>query len=320
MLSERQGTVFRQLGMLMLAAAFLQSAGCGSIRRAAINTATGAFAGGTAAEVYSSDEDPQLVADAMPFALKTYEVLIAGDPTNREFYRSAAAGFVQYSAAFVESEADFMEEEDYEKAREMRKRAARLYLRGSRHALGGLEVTYPGFQTLLREDAEAALAQTVDWDVPLLFWAGAGWMGAISNNPSNMSGMAEMGYAEAIMRRVLELDADWDDGAVHEFFISLEGSRSEAMGGSPARAREHYRLAVELSGGLKAAPHVALAETVAVREQNLQEFENLLAEALAVDLEGEKRWRLSNILAQKKARFLRERAADLFVEYDEGQN
>ena len=112
-----QGDVFRQLRILLLAAAVLQLTGCGPIRRAAINTATGAFAGGKAAEVYSSDDDPELVADAMPFALKTYEVLIAGDPTNREFHRSAAAGFVQYSAAFVETEADLMEDEDYEKPR-----------------------------------------------------------------------------------------------------------------------------------------------------------------------------------------------------------
>jgi predicted anti-sigma-YlaC factor YlaD len=292
--------------------------GCGSIRRAAINTATGAFAGGKAAEVYSSDDDPQLVADAMPFALKTYEVLIAGDPTNREFYRSAAAGFVQYAAAFVESEAEFLEDENYEKSRAHRRRASRLYMRGSRHALSGLEVAYPDFLSTLREDQTAALAQTVDWDVPLLYWAGTGWMGAIANDPSNMSGMADIGLAEGIMRRVLELDPDWDDGAVHEFFIALEGGRSEAMGGSPERAREHYRRAVQLSGGRKASPHVALAETVAVREQNLEEFRDLLEKALAVDPEGEKRWRLNNVLSQKKARFLLGRIPDLFFEYDEG--
>ena len=31
-------------------------------------------------------------------------------------------------------------------------------------------------------------------------------------------------------RRVLELDGDWGDGAVYEFFIAFDGGRSEAMG------------------------------------------------------------------------------------------
>ena len=57
-----------------------------------------------------------------------------------------------------------------------------------------------------------------------------------------------------------------------------------------------------------------------MREQNLEEFRDLLAKALAVDVEAEKRWRLNNVLAQSKARRLLERIPDLFVDYDEGDS
>jgi hypothetical protein len=132
-----------------------------------------------------------------------------------------------------------------------------------------------------------------------------------------MARLAELSLAEAVMRRVLELKEDFGDGVVHEFFISFEGGRSEMMGGSAARAREHYRRAVVLSEGAKASPHVALAATVAVREQNLEEFRDLLKKALAVDVNEVPKWRLGNVVAQEKAQWLLNRIPDLFVDYEE---
>jgi predicted anti-sigma-YlaC factor YlaD len=85
------------------------------------------------------------------------------------------------------------------------------------------------------------------------------------------------------------------------------------MGGSAAKAQEHFAAAVALSGGRRAAPLVALAETVAVQRQDREEFERLLDAALAVDLERGPEWRLANIIAQRRARWLKGRTEDLFV-------
>ncbi len=78
------------------------------------------------------------------------------------------------------------------------------------------------------------------------------------------------------MARVLDLDETYELGAAHEFFISYEGGRP---GGSAESAREHYRRALELSGGARASTHLAFAEAVIVSEQNLAEFRTLLAAA-----------------------------------------
>jgi predicted anti-sigma-YlaC factor YlaD len=75
---------------------------------------------------------------------------------------------------------------------------------------------------------------------------------------------------------------------------------------------------VELTGGRKASPYVSLAKTVSVQRQDLVEFKALLAQALAVDPAAEPRWRLSNTLSRRKARWLLDHAADLFVG-EEGQ-
>jgi predicted anti-sigma-YlaC factor YlaD len=57
-----------------------------------------------------------------------------------------------------------------------------------------------------------------------------------------------------------------------------------------------------------------LAETAAVAAQDRAGFERLLREALATDPDRFPDERLSNLLAQKRARWLLSRADELFVE------
>src|ERR1043165_8222920 len=52
-------------------------------------------------DVYAGDDDPELVAGALPFALKTIEGLLASDPGNRDLLLASARGFTQYAYAFV---------------------------------------------------------------------------------------------------------------------------------------------------------------------------------------------------------------------------
>ena len=78
-------------------------------------------------------------------------------------------------------------------------------------------------------------------DVPLLYWAGAAWSLAIAASPGDPGLIADLPRCEALLRRALELQEDYDAGAIHEFFVAFEGSRSAAMGGSVERARSISR-------------------------------------------------------------------------------
>jgi predicted anti-sigma-YlaC factor YlaD len=302
---------------LLTAALLPLLCGCGLFRSAAIAGVSEALVGGGAADVFASDDDPDLVRDALPFSLKTTEILIAQEPRSPGLRLAAASGFVQYAAAFLDDEAEMLTDSDLGRARALQARAAGLYQRGRDHALAGLEVAHPGLRGKLREDPASALAGVGRAEAPLLFWAGAGWAGAISASPGNPALTADLPLAGALAGRALALDEAWGDGTIHEFFIAYEGGRLGALGGSEQRAREHFRRAVELTGGRKASPYVSLAGTVSVQRQDLAEFKALLARALAVDPAAEPRWRLSNTLSRRKARWLLDHAADLFVE--EGQ-
>ena len=296
--------------LLAAALALFALPGC-SIRRVAVNSLGNALAEG--GSVYARDDDPELVRLAVPFSLKTIEALLSEAPRHRGLLRAAASGFTQYAFAFVEQEADFEEARDLAAATSLRGRAVKLYLRGRDYGLRGLEVDLPGFRDRLRADPEKALAPVKKQQVGLLYWTAAPWAAAMSLSKSDSTLTADQHLAEAMMNRALELDEPYALGSLHDFFISYEAGRS-SVGGSVEKARAHLRRALELSQGRRAWPYVLFSESAAVAAQDRKEFEELLHQALGIDPDRDLDQRLSNLLAQKRARWLLSRVDELFLE------
>src|SRR5437667_45184 len=115
----------RTLLLAALAMTFIAS-GC-SVRRFAVKKVADAIA--TTGTTFASDDDPQLVREAVPFSLKLIESLLAETPRHRGLLLAASRGFTQYTYAFIEEDADEMETRDLAAATELRARARRLYLR-----------------------------------------------------------------------------------------------------------------------------------------------------------------------------------------------
>ncbi|MEW6336855.1 MAG: TRAP transporter TatT component family protein [Acidobacteriota bacterium] len=289
----------------------LAGAGC-SVRRTAVNALGDALAGGTSA--WAADDDPELIRDATPFALKTIESLLAESPRHRGLLLAASGGFTQYSYAFVHAEADFVEDTDFERARALRARARRLYLRARDYGLRGLDAAHPGFPAALRRDPAAALAPLTPADVPALYWTAAAWGALISLAKDDGAVAADLPLVGAMLFRAAELDESWGGGSVHDLLLAYEGGRPVAGGGSPERARRHLDRALEISSGRRASPLVGFAETVSVAAQERREFESLLRRALAVDADAAPEFRLANLVAQKRARWLLGRVDELFIE------
>jgi predicted anti-sigma-YlaC factor YlaD len=261
-----------------------------------------------------SDDDPELIRDAAPFNLKLTETLLAENPRHEGLLLSACSGFTQYAYAFVQQDADEAEPRDLEAARRLQERARKLYVRARGYGLRGLEVKHPGFEAALRADPKTATSKAVKADVPFLYWTAAAWASAISLSKDDPEAVADLPAAEALIDRALALDEAFDAGAIHVFLVTYEMSRPGAPKGAEARSRGHYERAVQLSGGLMASPHVALAEAVSVKNQDKAEFRSLLEKALAVDVDARPDWRLMNLIGQRRARWLLARSGELFVE------
>jgi len=297
----------RALGCL---ACCLLLSGC-SIKRMAINMVGDALAGG--GTTFSSDDDPELIEAAVPFSLKLMETLLAESPKHEALLLALASGFTQFSYAFVQQEADMSEGENLGGAWEKQARARRLYLRARNYGLRGLELRYPGCGQGLRTNANATVARFKPPDVGLLYWTAAPWAAAVSLSKDNADLIAELPMAEALMDRALQLDEDFGDGAIHSFLITYEMSRVGAEGDPADRARRHFERATELTRGEHAGPYVSLAESVCVQKQDLSGFKDLLGKALAVDPDKHPEWRLANLVAQKRAKWLLSRTEELFL-------
>jgi predicted anti-sigma-YlaC factor YlaD len=267
-----------------------------------------------AGTTFASDEDPELVREAMPFSLKLMESVLAETPAHRGLLAALCKGFAQYGYAFVELDAKQVEETDFARSQALKRRARNLYLRAAGYGLRGLAAAHPGFADRLRAGAKEAAAEAGAGDVELLYWSGLAWAAAVSLSKDDPAIVGDLPLAEALIRRAFELDPGFQHGSIHQFLITFEGGKPAAMGGSERSAREHFRKAVELSEGLSAAPYVALAETISVQRQDRKEFESLLKQALAIDVNRRPEWRLQNLILQGRARWLLGQAEGLFVQ------
>lgn len=285
--------------------------GC-SIKKIAINSLADSLSGG-GMSVFSTDDDPELIGDALPFGLKTMESLLQSTPEHKGLLISLASGFVQYGHAFVLYPVNLSESVTFEETRWAKNRAKRLFLRARDYGLRALEVDYNGFKTSLQADATTVLTATHAKDVPALYWTGAAWASAISVSKNDMALVGDLPIVQALMERALALDEDWNEGALHDFFIVFDAGRSEAEGGGIQKAEVHYERAMTLNQGRSVGPKVSLAESVCVKQQDRERFRLLLTEVLEIDVDRHLKNRLSNILAQRKARYLLRHIDDFFL-------
>jgi predicted anti-sigma-YlaC factor YlaD len=289
-LQEGRSLPVRSMALAGLLAALLVSSSC-SVKKMAINGIADTLA--SSGSTFASDDDPELIRDAVPFSLKLMESVLADTPRHRGLLLAACSGFTQYAYAFVQVDAEMVEHEDYAKSEELKTRARRLYLRAYRYGLRNLEVAYPGIGARLLTDPEGAAREvTKKEDVPALYWTGASWGAAVSLGLDRPDLIADLPAVRALLGQALKLDESWGHGAIHEVFISLD--------------------AVALSKGLSAAPYVDLATTIAVADQDKAEFEKLLNAALAVDPDKDPDVRLANLITQKLARYLLDNV-DLYI-------
>jgi predicted anti-sigma-YlaC factor YlaD len=297
--------------LLLLSMVLLSSC---SINRLAVRAVAGMLGGGGDSTVFTGEDDPELVGDALPFALKVYESLLEADPTNAALALSTGQAFCMYGFAFVQAPSDLLPDTEVEKQIAMRARAKKLFLRAREYVLRGMEMRRKGFRAELEKgNAAGALARAKPADIDYLYWAGASWLAAFSTDPFDMNLLVTVPLPQALLEQVLAWDDGYGGGSVHELFISFYASVPAEIGGSEQRARGHFQKALALSRGLSAGTYLSLASSVSVKNQDAAEFRDLLTKALAVNVDADPKNRLQNIISQRKARWMLDHIGDFFL-------
>ena len=304
-----KGSSVRFLCVLSLLAALT---GC-SLDRLATQTVAGLISGGGSDTVMAGDDDPQLVAEALPFTLKLHELLLAELPDDDALLLATGRGFVVYAASFIQRPAERLPDRQIELRISELARAKLHYLRAREYLLTGIELRHPGFRGLLAAgDVTAALTLVDTSSIDYLYWLGAAWLGATSTDPADLALVADVLRAGALLEQVAAWDPGYAGGAVHDVLIAYYSGLPEYLGGGAQRARRHFELAVAASGGARARPYVAMAAAT-IRDQDVAQFRAHLEQALAVSMEVPE-YRLQNALDREHAAWMLEHMEDFFLE------
>jgi len=290
----------------MLAAALL--GGCSANSFIAGKLGDALASGGSS---WSTEDDPELVREALPFALKTMESLAAEAPKHSGLRLALCRGYSSYAGGFLEPEAEVIENESFERAKALRLRAERLYVRALGYCRQALDLEYAGAGSELESAPDAALARVSKAGVETLYWAGVAWGSAVSLSLDRPDRIAQLPTVRAIFERALALDEAWDRGSLHEAMIVFDAMPA-MMGGSESSAKAHYERSIALCDGLRSSPHVTWARSSAVARQARREYREALEKALAIDPASSPPDRLLNLVSQGRARTLLARTDDFF--------
>jgi len=273
-----------------------------------------ALTGEGSSDVFTGDSDPQLVGDAIPFAIKMYEALLSQNPKHQGLINTTGSMFVMYANAFVQGPADLLPRSMYEERQAAMERSKSLYLRGLKILYDGLELKYKGFSTAFRSGKLPGILKKMKKDdVPALYWSSAAGLSAYSLNPFDLElGMRIMEF-HALVERAYELNPDFNDGALDEFFLLFYGSLPEGMGGDRSKVDLYYQRALKKTNYLAAGPYVSYAQSICIPAQDYDKFKELLGKALEIDPNANPSNRLVNIISQRKARYLLDSAAQFFI-------
>ena len=294
---------------ILLSLSFL---GC-SVRKLAVNSIANALSSEESL-VFTGEDDPELVGDALPFALKLYESLFEMAPDNSALAIATGKAFSMYAFAFVQTPAERLGDSELDKKKRQMLRAKKLFLRGRKYAFTALDLSYPGFSNQITTGSVDSALQRVNLaDTTMLYWAGISWMGAIMADKFDFIMLLGMKRAIKLIEKVASLNDGFGQGSIHDFYISYYGGLPESMGGSEEKARYHFKKAVELSGGKLAGPYLSLATSVSVNKQDADEFTQLCKKALSVDVRERNANRLVNILSRRKAQWLLDHIDEYFL-------
>jgi predicted anti-sigma-YlaC factor YlaD len=287
-----------------------------SINKLAMNMIADALTGEGSADVFTGDSDPQLVGDALPFAIKMYEALLSQNPNHQGLINTTGSMFIMYANAFVQGPAEMLPRLMYAEREAGLNRAKNLYLRGLDMLYRGLDLKYPGFSTaFLNGRLPDFLARMRKNDVPALYWSAAAGISAFSLNPFDMELGVRVPEFFALVERAYELDPDFNSGALDEFLLLFHASVPATLGGDISKVDMHFQRALEKNDG--AGPYVAYAQAVCIPAQDYDRFKELLEKALAIDINADPSNRLVNIISQRKARYLLDSAAHFFIVLDD---
>lgn len=278
-------------GSLVILLLALATAGCVSV--------SGGLSRGIVQAIANQD-DPAIVRDGAPAYLLMIDGFIEDDPKNRDMLLAGARLYGAYAAVFVQEQ----------------ERAGRLAGRARNYSRRALCLAYPTICEAERqphEDFVRLLAAVDKDDIEALYIYGLSWAIWIQTHTGEWNALAALPKAEAVMLRVVALDARYENGQPYLLLGIMNSYLPPALGGQPETGRDYFEKAIELSGGRNLSAKVEMASHYARLVFDKPLHDRLLTEVLEAD-PVDPAMTLSNTLAQHRARELLDTSDEYFLE------
>lgn len=260
---------------------------------------------------FTNDDDPELVADALPFTIKLYESLIEKDSTNAALYLATSKLLCLYSQYFIAAPLDTISDPVQKKA--IGKRAKKLFLRARDYALKSIDIQKPGSRkAFLTGNIDSTIASVTKSDSSALFWTSVAWFGAIGADRSDLSLAMGIKKPLSITRKLITMNPTFYQGMAHELLGIVSVNIPKSLGGSPDTAAYYFSKAIELSDSSRASAFVLYASLVTTKTKNKELYVSLLEKANAIPIDSYPQLRLQNSIYQQKARLLLKTIQNVF--------
>lgn len=282
------------------------SGGCFLIRMAAVFAAVFLVSGcsvsskmmGHLSDTIVNNDDPAMVEAGAPAYLLMIDSLISQDPEDKDLLTTAALLYTAYADVFVTDE----------------DRAGKLAAKALNYAEKAICLSDRQACSLTQkpyDDFKSAVVSLDKKNLPALFSLGAAWSGWIMANTDDFNALADISRIEDIMKKVVQLDESYREGAAYLYLGTLATFLPPALGGRPEQGRAFFEKAIALSNGKNLMAKVMYARLYAKTVFDRTLHDRLLTEVLAADPVAAG-YTLMNTHARQQAKVLLNAADDYF--------
>lgn len=277
--------------------------------------------GSGSGNIFTSDNDPELIEASLPVLIKATEALLDADKENHKLRVTLASMYLLFANTFIDGPLLYTYTDDFSLSQSAKRRAYAYYIKAKVVLKPYFLNKSPTFFTDLgKSDAASNLAflKLNKNDVGALYYYAAACTLAFSQDPLNSENALEITSAFRMMQEAEKLDYRFMGGMILEYFISYYGSMPEEMNGSLEEAKKYFTKLEALNGAKSPGARLSYALIFLKNDIALSEGEkeklikNELEHIIDFDIEKDPGSRLFSVMAQRKALYLLDNYSDFF--------
>lgn len=209
---------------------------------------------------------------------------------------------VEYGFGILMEKSDRIILEDYSKGIKSYKKANKYFSSAKSIGIDLLSQKYIYFDQWLLNNTNIEFEKD---DIEVLYWLMAAYSGSISSSRGDPFELINIPIVEKLLKTCLNLDSDWNNGAIYSALMSFTSIRPDLNEESKIDTVTYYfNKALSYSDSSDASLYVSYSELI--HKPNLEKdlFLEKLNSAINIRVARENQYYLSNLIAQNRARWL----------------